>query len=704
MTSEADTVVEDKGGEGWKSEIAWQRNHQIQDMLSRIRQQGHMSVSGLRKYMRQALGKFLNIKKKVEKADGLKIEEMFDKRMTKCGREALQENIHNLKAEKIRDLHAETCEACQAKQACYIDRMVNVIRWGWRPDVGEMTDMHVIGKNGKNARERFNRKFEEEVTKAVNKGYLRQNPDGEMTPGQWHPLNMAVKPSDKMAAKIHTGVEINDQETLDAANTGLARSGIKEVKCRITTNCTAGGMNAAAYVPPFTHPTVEDAVAFIQPGDWLAKGDVESYYSSFPIAKESQRLFQVATETRGIMTYVVLCFGFAAGAYYAAMWAAEARKWVLGRGVKDVVHMTDDWLVAGRSEEEARSRMRIISTVLETAGFKMAPSKFEHGQVLTFLGIRIDTISMTLSFDKVQCQVAVEQLSQAMEKLEKGCLSKTEAQQIAGKLTWFGGVLQAGRLHTAAWWKMTRTEGDRINQRDIRKVKKDTEWWLGILRDWAKEEISRHSFPLLSARSLETKQDMIYVVQSDYAGEGNHPGYGIIHGHLGEPNPRCVSISGTAGEEALGHSTWGELRALEIFLKENATRIGGFKNGLLIWVSDSASGVFAVDGGGCADQESRQVLEGILDTCDESRITIVGMWVPREQNTLADHLSHLSSSLNVDRIDTDFKRLTDGHTNDGSEGKASASETDHLPGIPGLLSDAGLRSITSDVTDSGRLR
>jgi len=161
-------------------------------------------VSGLRKYMRQALGKFLNIKKKVEKADGLKIEEMFDKRMTKCGREALQENIHNLKAENIRGLHAETCEACQARQACYIDRMVDIIRWGWRPDVGEMTDMHAIGKNGKNARERFNRKFEEEVTKAVNKGYLRQNPDGEMTPGQWHPLNMAVKPSDKMAAKIHT--------------------------------------------------------------------------------------------------------------------------------------------------------------------------------------------------------------------------------------------------------------------------------------------------------------------------------------------------------------------------------------------------------------------------------------------------------------------------------------------------------------------
>ena len=277
-------------------------------------------------------------------------------------------------------------------------------------------------------------------------------------------------------------------------------------------------MNAAAYVPPFTHPTVEDAIAFIQPGDWLAKGDVESYYSSFPIAREYQKLFQIATEATGTMVYVVLCFGFAAGAYYAAMWAAEARKWVIGRGVKDVVHMTDDWLVAGRSEEDAKERMGIVSEALETAGLKMAPSKFEHGQVLTFLGIRIDTIHMTLSFDKVQCQVAIEQLIQAMENLDVGKLSRTEAQQIAGKLTWFGGVLQAGRLHTAAWWKLTRIEKAHINQRDIRQVKKDTEWWLRILRAWAAEERPHHSFPLLSARRLEEEEGMIYVVQSDYAG------------------------------------------------------------------------------------------------------------------------------------------------------------------------------------------
>ena len=41
--------------------------------------------------MRRKLGELLNIKKKVEKANGLEIEEMFDARMTECGESELQE-------------------------------------------------------------------------------------------------------------------------------------------------------------------------------------------------------------------------------------------------------------------------------------------------------------------------------------------------------------------------------------------------------------------------------------------------------------------------------------------------------------------------------------------------------------------------------------------------------------------------------------
>ena len=71
--------------------MAWKRNQQIQDMLSQIRQHGHMSAAGIKRHMRRKLGELLNIKKKVEKANGLEIDEMFDARMTECGESELQE-------------------------------------------------------------------------------------------------------------------------------------------------------------------------------------------------------------------------------------------------------------------------------------------------------------------------------------------------------------------------------------------------------------------------------------------------------------------------------------------------------------------------------------------------------------------------------------------------------------------------------------
>ena len=61
--------------------------------------------------------------------------------------------------------------------------------------------------------------------------------------------------------------------------------------------------------------------------------------------------------------------------------------------------MVDDWLVTGDDEAMARERIGLVSTIVESAGLKMSKEKEEVGQRIAWVGVLIDTINMTLSFD-----------------------------------------------------------------------------------------------------------------------------------------------------------------------------------------------------------------------------------------------------------------------------------------------------------------
>ncbi len=88
-------------------------------------------------------------------------------------------------------------------------------------------------------------------------------------------------------------------------------------------------------------------------------------------------------------------------------------------------------------------------------------------------------------------------------------------------------------------------------------------------------------------------------------------------------------------------SMWGELKALREYLD-----FPDRKGKMLVWVSDSLAGVWCINKGRAhSDGEVRQLVEEILERCDELRIVIVALWVPREENLFADYLSHLATSM-----------------------------------------------------------
>ena len=59
-----------------------------------------------------------------------------------------------------------------------------------------------------------------------------------------------------------------------------------------------------------------------------------------------------------------------------------------------------------------------------------------------------------------------------------------------------------------------------------------------------------------------------------------------------------------------------------------------------MWVSDSESAVWSVNKGRCDEEMALPYLSNMLQLCDDRSIQLLALWVPREENQLADYLSH----------------------------------------------------------------
>jgi hypothetical protein len=56
--------------------------------------------------------------------------------------------------------------------------------------------------------------------------------------------------------------------------------------------------------------------------------------------------------------------------------------------------------------------------------------------------------------------------------------------------------------------------------------------------------------------------------------------------------------------------------------------------------------MFTVNKGRCREESGLQVLEEILNLCDDYKVQLLALWVPRESNLIGDFLSHLCIIVN----------------------------------------------------------
>jgi hypothetical protein len=607
-------------------------------VLQLLRSEGVFSLQHLKRQLALFVAERTDLRDQAEmlKPSGTEVLEMYREDMCQSGEALLPAGDCDLRVGEACSEHVRVCMRCKAQgqvsSACYFAKLRRCISHGWKPAVDEASirPVYEVTENYRSISD-FPVSVAKEFHKMVEHGVVEEVPNN--TAGVWHPMGAVIKNSDRRKAKALAGIQIVNQESLERASAALQEQGYAAIKARITHDCTASGLNRSALCPPFRYPSLADGLKLVERGSWLGKTDISRYFHQFPLALECRHLFLLRFEEKWWRSRRLL-FGFGPCPYYTSIWSAEYRKWLIGMGIP-TAHMMDDFFTVGGDEVEVLWRLGAMCAMFERVGHVIQLEKNETGQQLVFLGVLIDTVRMSVSFDATQAKGMLAQLIVYLSKIKEGLdLDLGTIRHVAGCLNWYSEVLQSGRVHLQSWWLYCRYHRHLTIALRLKLVL-DTEWWMTVMSRWSQGDLSGREYPILNGSTL-IDEGMIWVLQSDASGPD---GFGYYYGSLDEENPPYVSRIWGNGYEFIS-SHHGELEPLLHFLRGKPIR-----GRALIWLTDSLSAVWSVNKGNCKAEASFPLLEEILLLCDELKMQLLSMWIPREENVYADYLSHLASSL-----------------------------------------------------------
>ena len=196
--------------------------------------------------------------------------------------------------------------------------------------------------------------------------------------------------------------------------------------------------------------TIDDATSMVQPRYFMAKVDLKSAYRSVNIDKNSQRFTGLKFALDGRVIYMhdtKLPFGsrLAPGIFHRLTQAVK--RMMMRRGFTALVVYLDDLLIVAPTAKECALALNTACTLialLRKLGFRINWSKvIDPIQTITFLGIEIDTKSMTKRLPQEKL-LSLRLELRVFSKRKRA--TKRQLQSLAGKLNWAAGVIYGGRV------------------------------------------------------------------------------------------------------------------------------------------------------------------------------------------------------------------------------------------------------------------
>ena len=242
-----------------------------------------------------------------------------------------------------------------------------------------------------------------------------------------------------------------------------------------------GSVNSFALSDKFRYQSLQDAIDMITPGSFLGKVDLSQAYRVVKTHPSNH----IATGLKFRNTYLIdkrLPFGSSASPYIFNSITQAVRAMIQRRGRKCVCFL-DDFLIVCDTYEECRDAILQLIHLLCKLGFWINYQKVEGpSQRLTFLGITLDTIAMTLSLPPEKLQDLRRRLESTKAKNK---VTKKQLQSLAGSLNWATQCIYGGRFHLRRILDtMLPLRKPWHHARITKELRADIDWWLDFMADF----------------------------------------------------------------------------------------------------------------------------------------------------------------------------------------------------------------------------
>lgn len=462
------------------------------------------------------------------------------------------------------------------------------------------------------------------------------------------PTMVILKSADIALALAETGIEVVDSTTLEAANAALRKKGLREMKFRLVVDFTKSGVNKHLQQLPHSLVTPADLIGAMRPGCWFSAIDFTKAFYNLAVAKEDMPYLGFVAPDGLSYAFTHSAWGLASSPWLQTVMSAEYARFVRNDGGL-VFPYLDDMCSVGTDEITLRARMHTELARLDKLGILVNEKKLQWPtQIITFLGLVFNSITMTVSIDKERAQHYVNKIDEFLSHVQVGraCPSShwSNARKVAGRLQWVsGGIIQSGKTRLSSLWDYIHGKVASTS------LLYDLCWWREVLNTLA--DVSVPPPPKLSKIVESVKSSAAtaafsgalltpdalgdaFIVTSDASSDG----FGYWWSSMDKPDVISVDALPFSLFEKVESSTVREALAIADFFGRHRDR---FKGRAVVVMTDNAGLAYIINSGTARSPRLRDLIRGILDTADSAKSPVLAMWVPRESNTFADLLSRL---------------------------------------------------------------
>ena len=328
----------------------------------------------------------------------------------------------------------------------------------------------------------------------IRHGFHIIDPNVSLAPAEVQNYHSATSELSRSLVESQITSEITEGHYLPVAEKPTIISAIGAIlkpsgKYRLIHDCSRPpnkAVNNYATSSKFKYQSLDHATSKLTRGAFLAKVDLSNAYRSVRIhpsnysATGLKWVFQNETRPQFLVD-TRLPFGASRSPYIFNALTQSVRRMMARRGFTNVVVYLDDFLIIEPDLAACQRALKTLLHLLRQLGFHINYSKLEGpSQVITFLGVEIDSNAMSLSLPQRKLSQLADQLTIFSSRTRATC---NQLQSLAGKLAWASRVVRGGRTFLRRILDTIPTV-----RRPSHKVKltpafqEDIAWWRDFIR------------------------------------------------------------------------------------------------------------------------------------------------------------------------------------------------------------------------------